>query len=61
MSISLFDVFSSRTVEPNRPSWETPTAIRGTLSDESLLKTVFFFIILHYFGAKIQRIYENTK
>ena len=42
--MSLFDVFSPRTVEPNKPNWETPTAIRGIFSDVKRFKTDFLFI-----------------
>jgi hypothetical protein len=44
MSMSLVGVFSSLTVEPNNPSWHTPTARRGAFSVERILMTVLFSI-----------------
>ena len=42
--MSLVGVFSSLTVEPNNPSWHTPTARRGAFSVERILMTVLFSI-----------------
>ena len=42
--MSLVGVFSPLTVEPNNPSWHTPTARRGAFSVERILMTVLFFI-----------------
>ena len=52
--MSLFAVFSPRTVEPKRPSRMTPTELSWLFSDCRRLITVFFFIH-SILGAKIQR------